>query len=110
MSVTKTECAKCGTLIVLSTATDTGGLCRPCEAGPNFQTVSDGFEFGLRFAMALLFACIAAGIGYTIGSLLGVLGGLFLAVPFAAVGLIYGFFVMEVNSIIRSVFGWFVEP
>ena len=110
MTATKTECVRCGTSIVQSTAKDTGGLCRPCEAGPDVETVSDGIEIGFRFTKALVFAIFAAGIGYTIGSVLGDIGSMVLSVPFTAVGFVYGFFSTEINAIIRLAFGWFVDP
>jgi hypothetical protein len=59
-------------------------------------------ELGVRLFLGVVFAVFIGGLGFGIGSFLGTLGGIFVAIPFTLVGFIYGCFCAEINAIIRS--------
>ena len=56
----------------------------------------------MRLFLGVVFSCVIGGLGYGLGSLFGMFGGIVIAVPFAFVGFIYGCFCVEINAIIRS--------
>lgn len=93
-----------------STAKKTGGLCRPCDAGPDLVQVAERIEIGSRFLLAVVGAVIFGGIGYAVGALLSVLGGVVLAIPCAVIGFVYGFFKPEIHAILGLMVGWLVDP
>lgn len=112
MSEAKNSVAACkrfGVAIQAATAQELDGLCRPCSQG-RFSSalgLGDAEKLGisLRLIYGLLFGCILGGVGYGIGSSLGMFIGIVVAFPFALVGFIYGCFLVEINGIIRGMFG-----
>lgn len=110
MTDAKTECAKCGTSILQSTADQNNGRCKPCATGPNLENVAEGMELGMRLLLGLFFAALIGAVGYGIGSLLGTIGGIIVAIPFALFGFVYGCFCVEINAIIRSLLPFIADP
>lgn len=103
MTEPETECVKCGALILQSTATRNGGRYQACATGPKVEDVAEGMELGMRLILGVVFAVIIGGMGFGISSFLGTIGGIFVAIPFALVGFIYGCFCVEINAIIVGV-------
>ena len=110
MSEPKTDCATCGVSILQSTATQNGGRCKPCATGPKLEDVAGGIEFGTRILLGIVFAAVIGGLGYGIGSMLGTIGGVIIAIPFASLGFLYGCFCVEINAIIRSILPFMLDP
>ena len=110
MTESKTECSKCGASILQSTAERNGGRCKPCSTGPKLENVAVGMEFGIRLLLGVVFAVVIGGLGYGIGSFVGTIGGIILAVPFTIVGFIYGCFCIEINAIMRSLLPFMLDP
>ena len=102
MSESKTECTRCGSSILRSTADRNNGRCEPCASGKRVNQVSDSMELGLRLLLGIFFAGLVGGLGYSVGASFGTIGGLFVAVPSTLAGFIYGCFCVEINAIART--------
>ena len=110
MGEQKLECTKCGASILKTTADENNGRCKACVRGAvDPADVAEAMEFGMRTLMGAVFAIVFAGIGYGLGVVFGTFIAVVTAIPFAIVGFIYGFFSLEINSIIRSWFSVFIE-
>ena len=105
MSETKPQCKKCEAVILPSTAEQNDGYCMKCKdsALNTIEAVGDTIEFGMRLFLGVCFGGFAAVLGYTLGSLVWSGIGILLALCLAPVGLIYGFFITEINFVIRLV-------
>ena len=57
----------------------------------------------MRLILGSIFAVLAGGLGFGVGSVLGTIGGLIVAIPFAMTGFCYGCFCVEINAILRSI-------
>ena len=109
MTEPETKCLKCGASILQSTATRNGGRCQPCATGPKVEDGAGGMELAMRLTLGVVFAVIIGGLGFGIGSFLGTIGGIFVAIPFTLVGFVYGCFCVEINAIIRSVLPFMLD-
>ena len=78
-------------------------------ARPKTEELLEHMEFGTRILLGCVFALVFGAVGYGLGSILGTIGSVVLAVPFALVGFIYVCFSVEVNSMIRTMLGFFVD-
>ena len=63
----------------------------------------------MRLILGSIFAVVIGGLGCGIGSVLGTIGGIVVAIPFAMIGFCYGCFCVELNAIIRSVLPFIFE-
>jgi hypothetical protein len=113
MNSNQTQCSKCKAEILLVTAEKTGGVCMKCKnegEGKVLQLI-ESVDFGLRSLMAVGFGIGAAILGYTLGAVVWSGLGILLSIVLIPVGLLYGFFLPEINFCIRLAFrairAWF---
>lgn len=62
MTEPETECVKCGTAILQSTAASNDGRCRPCATGPKVEDVFEGIGLAMRLILGVVFAVIIGGL------------------------------------------------
>lgn len=100
--MSKATCNKCEVDILQVTADENEGLCMKCAKGDSIEDVAESMESGLRIALAVFFAFLFGVIGYAVGALIWVWLGYIIALIMAPIGLIYGFFVTEINFFLRG--------
>ncbi len=109
MSEKKVTCLTCKAEIIQATAIKNRGLCAQCIKGTSLEDIADGLSLGIRILRGVFFSSIFAVVGYAAGSVVGAMTGIFVAVPFATLGFVYGCFCSEINSLIRVVLSFVID-
>lgn len=108
MTEPKTTCLECGAEFLQSTAHSSGGYCLKCrpnnKAEADHEEVAEKMLLGLRLLFAMVFGFVFAGLGYGAGAVIWFGVGVILALVCFPIGLVYGFFMREINSFIRAMF------
>ena len=102
----KTACPSCGSSFLQKTADENRGICRKCAPSEKNRAqkipFAEKLEIGMRVFLAIVFAAVAGGLGYSLGhgvfAGFGLIGAIFLL----PVGFIYGFFCVEINWLLRT--------
>ena len=113
MGSQKATCPECGSEFLQETADANGGYCLKCKLVKKSEVdhgmVAEKMEVGLRLLLAVIFACVFAGLGYGIGAVIWTGVGVLLAVAGFPIGAVYGFFCPEINAILRGAFRWLIS-
>ena len=113
MDSPKATCSECGIEFLQTTADSNGGVCRKCRPGSDggklgaldrSEIFAGNIELSMRLLLAFFFGSVFCGLGYVAGAWIWSGIGLLLALIMFPIGFVYGFFVVEINALIRFAF------
>lgn len=102
----QTECTSCGNICLKKTAERYKGICSKCALKGRFALDSffEWAELTLRIVQGVVVMFLISGLAFALGALVWEGIGVLLAICFAPLGFLMGFFLQEVKLLFDCVF------